>query len=161
MNTLVFRDNRIRNKVCRVMTPKILSNSIYSNDVTGFDRRRSKHELVQEMMFVNMCVKFRDNRIRYKKSVKFDVDLVFDHRRSKHELVREMMFVNTCVKFRDNLIINKTSVRSVIFDVDLVFDHRRSKHELVQEMMFVNTCVKFCDNQIRNKKICKICQIRC
>ena len=32
-----------------------------------FDYRRSKHELVQEMTFVNMCVKFRDNRIRNKK----------------------------------------------------------------------------------------------
>ena len=57
------------------------------------------------MMFVNMCVKFCDNRIRNKtsvKSVKFDVDLVFDHRRSKRKLVQEMMFMNTSVKFRDN-----------------------------------------------------------
>ena len=29
-----------------------------------FDCRRSKHELLQEMMFVNMCVKFCDNRKR-------------------------------------------------------------------------------------------------
>ena len=41
-------------------------------------------------------MKFRDNRIRTKKFVKFDVDLVSDRRRSKRELVHEMMFVNTC-----------------------------------------------------------------
>ena len=106
MNTLVFRDNRIRNKVCRIVTPKILSNSIYSNGDVVFDRRL-KRELVQEMMFVNTCVKFCDNRIRNKKSVKFDFDLVFDCRRLKCELVQEMMFVNMCVKFRDNQIRNK------------------------------------------------------
>ena len=82
--------------------PKILSNSIYSNGDVVFDCRRSKCELVQEMMFVNTCVKFRDNRIRNKKSVKFDVDLVFDCRRSKHELVEEMMLVNKCMKFCAN-----------------------------------------------------------
>ena len=67
---------------------------------------------------MNMCVKFRDNRIRNKnvKSIKFDVDLVFHCRRSKRELVEEKMFVNMCVKF---------------CDVDLVFDRRRSKCELV------------------------------
>ena len=46
---------------------------------------------------MNTCVKFRDNRIRNKKSVKpvkFDVDLVFDRKRSKHEFVQEMMLVN-------------------------------------------------------------------
>ena len=65
-------------------------------------------------MFVNTCVKFRDNRIRNKvcrvltpkKSAKFDSDLIFDRRRSKRELVQEMMFVNTCVKFRDNRLRN-------------------------------------------------------
>ena len=95
-DTLAFHDNRTGNKVCRVVTPKILSDSIHSNGDVVFDRRRSKCELVQEMMFVNTCVKFRDNRIRNKKSVKFDVDLVFDRRRSKRELVQEMMFVSTC-----------------------------------------------------------------
>ena len=50
--------------------PKILSNSIYSNGDVVFDRKGSKRELVQEMMFVNTCVKFPDNRIRNKKSVK-------------------------------------------------------------------------------------------
>ena len=79
-----------------MVTPKILSNYIYSNSDVVFDSRRLKLELVQEMMFVNTCVKFHDNRIRNKKSVKFDVDLVFDHRRSKCKLVQEMMFVNTC-----------------------------------------------------------------
>ena len=48
-----------------------------------------------KMMLVNTCVKFRDNRIRNKKSVKLDVDLVFDRIRSKRKLVQEMMFVNT------------------------------------------------------------------
>ena len=59
---------------------------------------------------MNTCVKFRDNWIRNKisvKSVKFDADLVFDRRRSKRKLQQEMMFVNTCVKFRDNQIRNK------------------------------------------------------
>ena len=155
-NTLAFRDNWIRNKVCRVAMPKILSNSIYNNGDIVFDHRRSKRELVQEMMFVNMCVKFCDNRIKNKKAVKFDVDLVFDHRRLKRKLIQEMMFVNTCVKFCDNRIRNKKAVK---FDVDLIFDCRRSKRELAQEMMFVNTCVKFRNNQIRNKKSVKICQI--
>ena len=50
---------------------------------------------------MNTCVKFCDNRIRSKKSVKFYADLVFDRRRSKHELLQEMMFVNMCVKFCD------------------------------------------------------------
>ena len=123
-----------------------------------FDCRRSKHELVQEMMFVNTCVKFRDNRIsNKKKSVKFDVDLVFDCTRSKPSSYTMMMFLNMCVKFRDNRIRKeeeeeeeeekKKTVKSVKFDVDLVFEHR-SKCELVQETMFVNTCVKFRDNRI-------------
>ena len=59
---------------------------------------------------MNTCVKFRDNQIRNKisvKSVKFVVDLVFDCRRSKRKLVEEMMFVNTCVKFCDNRKRNK------------------------------------------------------
>ena len=77
--------------------------------LTSFlNRKKSKRELIQEMMFVNTCVKFRDNRIRNKKnvkSVKFDVDLVFDNKRSKSKLIQEVMFVNTCVKFRDNWII--------------------------------------------------------
>ena len=90
-----------------MVTPKILSSSIYSNGDVVFDRRRSKHELVQEMMFVNTCVKFRDNRIKNKKFVKFDVDLVFDRRRLKRELTQEMMSVNICLKFRDNRITNK------------------------------------------------------
>ena len=58
-------------------TPKLLSNSIYSNGDIVFDCKRSKREFVQEIMFVNMCVKFRDNRIRNKKFVKFNDDLVF------------------------------------------------------------------------------------
>ena len=66
-----------------MVTPKSLPNSIYSNSDVVFDRRRSKREIVQEMMFVNMCVRFCDNRIGNKKSVKFDVDLVLGHRRSK------------------------------------------------------------------------------
>ena len=66
-NTLAFRDNRIRNNVCRVVTPKILPNSTYSSGDLVFDCRRSKRELIQEIMFVNMCVKFRDNWIRNKK----------------------------------------------------------------------------------------------
>ena len=61
MNMCVkFRDNWIRNKVCRVVVPKNLS---FNFDLV-FDHRRSKRELVQEMMFVNMCVKFRDNWLR-------------------------------------------------------------------------------------------------
>ena len=54
-NTLQFRDNQIRNKICRVVTPKIQSNSIYSNGDVVFDRRMSKHKLVQELS-VNVCV---------------------------------------------------------------------------------------------------------
>ena len=69
---------------------------------------------------MNTCVKFCDNRIRNKKSFKFNVDLIFDRRRSKRELVQEMMIVNTCVKFCDNQI-NQKSVKSVTFEVDLVF----------------------------------------
>ena len=68
---------------------------------------------------MNTCVKFRDNQIRNKKSVKFNVDLVFDHRRSKCKLVQEMRFVNMCVKFRDNQIRDKKSVKPVTFDVGL------------------------------------------
>ena len=79
-------------------------------------------------------MKFHDNRIRNKNSVKFDVDLVFDHRRSKRELVQEMMFVNMCVKFRDNRIRNKKSVISVKFYVDLVFDRRDDVCEQVCEV---------------------------
>ena len=59
---------------------------------------------------MNTCVKFCDDQIRNKKSVKsvkFDIDLVFDHRRSKCKLLQEMMFMNTYVKFRDNWIRNK------------------------------------------------------
>ena len=37
----------------------------------------------QEIMFVNKCVKFHDNWIRNKKSVKFDVDLVFYHKKDE------------------------------------------------------------------------------
>ena len=77
VNTLTFRDNRVRNKVCIVVTPKNLSNSIYSNGDVVFGCRMSKHELVQGMMFVNTCVKIHGNQIRNKKSVKFDDDLVF------------------------------------------------------------------------------------
>ena len=88
--------------------PKILPNSSYTNGDIVFDLRWSKLKLIQEMMFVNTCVKSRDNWKRNrKKSVKFNVDLVFDRRRSKCELVQEMMFVNTCVKFCDNRIRNK------------------------------------------------------
>ena len=74
----------------------------------------SKRELVQAMLFVNTCVKFRDNRIRNKKSVKFDVDPVYDHRRLKHQLVPEMMFVNTYVKFCDNWIRNNNLSNSML-----------------------------------------------
>ena len=66
-------------------------------------------------MFVNMCVKFRNNRIRNKKFVKFNDDLVYGRKRSKHELLQEMMFVNMCVKFCDNRIRNK----NLKFDADL------------------------------------------
>ena len=106
---------------------------------------------------MNMCVKFRDNRIRNKKICQIDVGLVFDHRRSKHALVQEMMFVNTCVKFCDNRMRNKKAVKSVKLDVDLVFDRRKSKRELLQEMMFVNTCVEFPNNRIKNK-VCRVVQ---
>ena len=68
-----------------MVTPKILSNFIYSNGDVAFDRKRSKREVAQEMMFAKTCVKLCDNRIRNKKSVKFDVDLVFDRRKSKRE----------------------------------------------------------------------------
>ena len=114
-----------------MVTAKILSNSIYGNGDVVSDRR-SKRELVQEMTFVNTCVKFCDNWIRNKKSVKFNAHTVFDHRRSKCELVQEMMFVNTCVKLCGNRIRNKKPVKSVKFYVDLVFDRRRPKHELIQ-----------------------------
>ena len=93
---------------------KILSNSIYSNGGIIFDCRRSKLELVQEMMFMNTCVKFCDNQIRNEKPVKLDVDLVFDHRRSKRELVQENMFVNTRVKFRDNWMKKKNLSNSML-----------------------------------------------
>ena len=80
MNMCVkFHDNWIRN-----------NKSVKFDVDLVFDYRRSKHELVQDMMFVNTCVKFRDNRIRNKKSVKsvkFDDDLVFDHRRSKRKIL--------------------------------------------------------------------------
>ena len=72
---------------------KNLSNVKFDVDLV-FDHRRSKRELLQEMMFVNTCVKFSDNWIRIKKSVKsvkLNVDLVFDHRRSKHKLLQDMM----------------------------------------------------------------------
>ena len=52
MNKCVkFRDNRIGNK-----------KYVKSDVDLVFDCKRSKHKLIQEMMFVNKCVKFRDNR---------------------------------------------------------------------------------------------------
>ena len=63
-NTCVkFHDNRLRNEVCRAVTPfwvgqKPPIRGGYMGLVMPI------FELVQEMMFVNTCVKFRDNRLR-------------------------------------------------------------------------------------------------
>ena len=70
-------------------------------------------------------MKFRDNRIRKKKSVKFvkfDVEL-FDRRRSKHELVQEMMCVNTCVKFHSNRLRNEGCRAVTPFEYEQTYEH--------------------------------------
>ena len=65
-----FRDNRLRNEVCRAVTqfqcgggggdrsPLLGGLHVTCESVMPI------FELVQEIMFVNTCVKFRDNRLR-------------------------------------------------------------------------------------------------
>ena len=72
-------------------------------------------ELIQEMMFANNCVKFRENRLRNEvcravTPFQGGSPILGGYMRPvmlMFKLVREMMFLNTCVNLHNNRLRNE------------------------------------------------------